>query len=451
MSKDEWALVDFANLVAYVPVGVCKFVLDDEFTLLYANQCLYEMWGYTAEQFAEECGNKVLCSILEEERGAISKTIAQVRRTEQNGFRMEHRIVRRDGTLMWALVSGTVISDGEIPSAYGVVVDITDRKQMEERLRIDEERFRLAFTQTDSTIFDYDIATKVMLHADKAAGLYGLSYQTENVPEALVEKKVIHPDSTEVFLEMYRLIRAGAPTASCVMQARKTDGDYAWRKIVMTNIFDSDGVAVRAVGMLEDIDEQMRREKHLLERSQRDPLTGLYNKGTTESHIRKLLERQDENGVLFIIDVDSFKAVNDGCGHLFGDLVLAESACRISALCRHGDVIGRIGGDEFLLYLEGALTNTAAIHKAQKICAAFVSPFSHNGTSAHITCTVGLARCPEDGNAFEILYQKADVALYEAKRQGKNRCCAYEESMNANAHWVPYSNTQIDEPVSLQS
>lgn len=421
--------IDFSDLIAHIPVGVCKFLMDDHYTILYGNQYLYDLFGCTKKQLKEELNNAIVPMFLMEERSSIKEKLKSEFSLGSSGFRLEHRIIRRDNSIIWVLVSGNFTIHNGLPSVYAMVVDITDRKQMEEQLRIDEERFRLALAQTDNTIFDYHIATKVMIHADKSAEAYGLPRQTDNVPDFLVEEKIVHPSSAKVYLEMYHQIREGSPTASCIIQAKTIDGKYAWRKIRMTNIFDQDGNAVRAVGMLEDIDEQTRREELLLERSQRDPLTGLYNKGTTESKIHQLLEKENCSGAFFILDLDAFKEVNDCYGHLFGDLVLSESAYRVSNLFRREDVVGRIGGDEFLIYFENNFEDTTALRKAEEICAAFLEEFSHNDTHTTITCTVGLALCPDHGNSFEALYQKADIALYEAKRKGKNCFCLYTDSM----------------------
>lgn len=432
LSKAQGQPVDFLDLVTHIPVGVCKFLLDDRFTAIYINQALCELLGYTQEQLQCELNNEIARTFPEDNRAFL---VSQPIKEYQSGsafFRMEHRLMRRGGDIIWVLVSGSFTTHNGIPAANAVVVDITEQKQIEEQLRINEERFRLALAQTDSTIFDYDIATKVMMHADKSAEKYGLSYETHNVPDCLVESKLIHPDCAEVFLEMYGKIRAGEPSASCVIQARTTQQHYIWQKITMTNIYDHNGVAVRAVGILEDIDRQTRREARLLEKSQRDTLTGLYNKGVTESRIQTLLCGDSPSGALLIVDLDAFKDVNDQHGHLFGDLVLMESAHRLTTLFRSKDIVGRIGGDEFFIYLDGLQNSEAVLRKANEICTAFTAPFFHNGTSVYVTCSVGVALCPTDGTDFEALYQKADAALYEAKRNGKNQICLYADGMTVS-------------------
>lgn len=425
--KTQWGTldrpIDLLDLVTHIPVGVCKFLLNDDFTLVYGNQMLYSLCGYTQAQFQQELSNGIVHTFFKDERCATVQRLLRDYEAGLSGFRVENRLTRRSGEIIWVLASGSFTTHNGAPAAHGILVDITEQKQIEERLRVNEQRFRLALAQTDSTIFDYDIATKVMIHADKSAEKYGLSYETPNVPECLAENGVVHPDCAQDFLEMYRRIRAGEPTASCVIRARTGGDRYVWQKITLTTIYDQDGTAVRAVGILEDIDEQTRREARLLEQSQCDPLTGLYNKRVTESRIQHLLQEDASSGALFIVDLDSFKDVNDQYGHQFGDMVLLESARRLARLFRKRDVVGRIGGDEFFIYLDGTDEKENVIRKAHEVCEVFSKPFLYNGISKLVTCTVGIARCPADGVSFETLYQKADIALYKAKRNGKNQIC----------------------------
>lgn len=431
-------------IVEQLPTGVCEVALDDGLTLLYANRSFFQMYGYTQEQFRQETGNVLVRTIWPADLAGVRAVLNAAQEAGKEGFESEHRIMRRDGTIQWSLVRGNFAADRR--RIFCVTVDITGRRAMEEALRVNEERFRIALAQTDNTIFDYDIETRRMLHADKAAEKYGLDPWTEDVPDSLVRMGMVHQDSAGEFLEMYRQIRSGAPKASCVVRTRLAGGQYAWRRISMTNVFDGEGKAVRAVGILEDIDVQKRREEDLRRRSERDALTGLYNKGATESRITEILRAvPDKLHALLIVDIDEFKNVNDFHGHPFGDRTLAESARRISALFHSSDVIGRIGGDEFIIFMK-SLRNLGIVRKrGLELCQAFDDLFESNGDTARVTCSVGAAVCPGDGVTFDELYQKADIALYSAKKSGKNTFRLFAPGMDTEA-WTPYSNTIIDAP-----
>lgn len=424
------------DIISYIPVGVCEVLLDDEFTLISGNDLFYDLYGYTAAQMEQELENKVLRMIHLDDRVLIRETLRKAQEAGQNGFEAEHRFLRRDGSILWGLVSGTFVQEQAGKAVVCVVMDITKRKKMEEEMRINEERFRIAFAQIDSTIFDYDIKTRVMIHADKSGEMYGIAHRTENVPDSLVEGGVIHPDTAKVFLEMYHKIRTGAPSASCEVKTHLVEGRYIWRRIMMTNIFDDQGRAVRAVGVLEDIDEQKCREEKLRNRSERDPLTGLYNKGAAERYIKKAISHMPEKaaGAFYIIDVDNFKRINDCYGHLYGDKFLTETAKRIAGMFREEDIAGRIGGDEFVLFILNIKDEQQMAERAEALCIALQKDFSNNGITAQPFCSIGGAFFPRDGKSFEDLYQKADTAMYEAKRHGKRQARMYQEGMKGTAN-----------------
>lgn len=437
---------ELANLIESVPGGICQVAMDDEFTLLYGNDSFYTFYGYTPEQMRKELACKLIKLFYCEDRERVKQSVIDALQEKKKGFEIEHRLVRRNGIVLWILVKGNffVVKNETIINC--VVIDITDRKRIEQELKINEERFRIALASTDNTIFDYDIRARVMVHGEKSAEDYGLTKITENVPESLVKMGVIHKDSTADFLGMYGRIRNGDKMASCVVQVRILTGEYVWRKISMTAIFDEDDKAVRAIGVLEDIDSQMKREEKLRYQSERDTLTNLYNKGATELRVKESLDGQNEESInaLFIIDIDKFKEVNDKYGHMFGDYVLMESAARISRLFHGQDVIGRIGGDEFIVYMSKLPSAETAYKRAGKICASFRQPFVKNNICTQVSSSIGIAFCPINGSTFEELYQKADIALYEAKKNGKNRYEMYQPGMISASEWVPYSRTAID-------
>ena len=115
---------------------------------------------------------------------------------------------------------------------------------------------------------------------------------------------------------------------------------------------DKAGRVVRAVGAILDIDAEKKKAQNLMERAQRDMLTKLYNKGTSQDHIQTVLSgsASREKAALMIIDLDNFKHMNDTMGHLFGDALLSEVAHTIQKQFRSEDIVGRIGGDEFLVF-----------------------------------------------------------------------------------------------------
>ena len=421
------------ELTAKIPCAVCMLIIGEHFSLHFANDEFYYLLKYTEQQLREEKHDYIDELIYDQDIDWLREKINQAINNKDKEIKLENRIVCRDGTVIWLLVKGYFTYHKDSAEMICSFMDITKRKKTEEDVKISEERFRVALAITDSTIFEYDISTKTMIHGDRSAVAYGIQHFTENVPESLLESGVVHPKSADEFLRMYREICEGATTASCLVRTRLVEnGSFVWRKIVMTNIFDDEGRPVQAVGVLEDVDEQVKREERLIYETERDALTGLYNRRFMVSSIDKELQRDDNNGLkaILIIDIDDFKKVNDTKGHLFGDYVLTETAKRISIQYSKEAYVGRIGGDEFIAYYLHAENIEQIQAYAQHIVESFNEEYKSHGNQIKITCSVGYAVYPNDGDNFEKLYQNADTALYVAKQSGKNKVVGYQSLNN---------------------
>lgn len=423
----EEKVKDLETLTANIPGGVCIASVDQNFTIHYGNAGFYTQIGYTKEQFYEEKQNCMGRLIYEKDLESVKSVLKDAISNGRIDVQFEHRIVQRDKTIIWVLVKGQFSYEKRHPELRCLVMDITDRKKIEEEAKISEERFRIALAQTDNTIFEYDIESRVMLHGDRSAESYGLKQYTENVPDSLVENGVIHPDCADDFLSMYQEIRTGSRNASSLVLAKLKSGGYVWRKIIMTAIFDEFGNPVQAVGILEDVDEQIRREAELRRQMEKDILTGLYNRGAFIAKAKQKMERWKEGSIqsLLVLDIDNFKGVNDQYGHVFGDYVLSQSAERITEILLEDNFAGRIGGDEYVVFLSMLHTKEEAVQWAERIVKCFQQPFCDRGMDVFVTCSIGVGIAPYDGQTFEALYQNADSALYAAKRAGKNGVAVY--------------------------
>ena len=131
--------------------------------------------------------------------------------------------------------------------------------------------------------------------------------------------------------------------------------------------------------------------------------------------------------------MDNFKAVNDTLGHMFGDEVLRHVASEIRRKVRTSDIVGRVGGDEFIVFLRNIRSLDAISKKAGEICAAFKSKYSEAIPHGGISCSVGIALYPGDGACYEDLMYKADQALYAAKEKGKNCFAFYDVTFRNRA------------------
>lgn len=171
-----------------------------------------------------------------------------------------------------------------------------------------------------------------------------------------------------------------------------------------------------------------KSNKQLKEKADSDLLTGLGNKLATERRIKEYMANDpDSLAVMFVLDIDNFKKINDTMGHAFGDEVLRELGKQIGVNFRVTDIIGRTGGDEFTIFLKNLKDDSNTIREAQKLEYFFKHFQVGDYVKYSATASIGAAVFPADGSDFETLYKAADAALYKAKKRGKNQLAFFDD------------------------
>ena len=204
-------------------------------------------------------------------------------------------------------------------------------------------------------------------------------------------------------------------------QRRVGENMVRWVHNDIRFIVDVDSQHLCAMLSAKDIDEEKREEQKLVTAAKMDKMTMLYNRETTMESISRILrEEPDYNHVLFMIDVDNFKTLNDTRGHQAGDEFLIDLASEIKHSFRETDIVGRIGGDEFFALMRNVPGDSITLRKAQELLDT-IQEVCEDYTDLNLSSSIGISMYPQDGITLEELYAQADGALYEAKRKGKNR------------------------------
>ncbi len=244
--------------------------------------------------------------------------------------------------------------------------------------------------------------------------------------DKMFEEKFIHEDDIPSYMEMVDSFKKGS-NATEDIRFISVDGLYRYYRIISKIIYDNEGSPIFAVGKGMDIHEQ----KVFEERSQKDLLTDCYNKISAENIISdKLASFRDGTHVYFIVDIDNFKSINDNLGHYFGDQVLREISAGLKAAFREIDVVARIGGDEFIVFVENMYDLEIVKQKAEKILEVYAKTYSGEYKNYSISGSIGIAVYPHDGITYDELYQNADKALNQAKMLGKNRYVIYSDDLD---------------------
>ena len=417
-------------LTANIPGCVQRCKYDGDFTMVYCSDGFYYLTGYTLEEIADLFDNQFLKMIYPHDRETVKQSI-DVQLHTGSVIDIQYRIQKKDGTLVWILERGQLmVESGREPELYSLLIDITDQREIMQELEISNERYQIVLDQSDSMIFDYDILNSTILNSTGGRQIAGGGYAIKNFPESFLKTGMIHPDDIESFRKMFESVKNGEHNAEGECRMKLENGDYLWYNIKITTIFSKEGKAIRAIGRISDITCQKEATQRLLHKAQRDGLTDLLNKIATQNLIEQAL-CDKEPCALYMIDVDHFKEVNDNLGHMFGDAVLADIGGKLKKLFRASDIVGRIGGDEFMVLLKNVDNPALIVEKALAINQCLQQTFN---TCYSISGSVGVAVSPKDGTTYTELYKKADIALYEAKRGGRNRFVLFDSSAESQKH-----------------
>lgn len=194
------------------------------------------------------------------------------------------------------------------------------------------------------------------------------------------------------------------------------------------SFFDEQGNVSKVTGQMYRLGEQWKEKQKLSNEAKKDSMTKLWNHKYTQELIREYMDHDGEKGSFFIIDVDNFKRLNDAMGHHFGDQVILSVARVLQNLFRSSDIVGKMGGDEFVVFMKDEVSLPLIQLKCNEICSA-VSKIYCGEKDYKVSACVGVACYPGDGYTYEELLEKADSALYYVKSVGKNNFAVYNSEI----------------------
>ena len=210
------------------------------------------------------------------------------------------------------------------------------------------------------------------------------------------------------------------------------NGELRWIQDDVRFISNPENGHLLLAFIISDIEAKKQKEQELIRRAETDGLTALYNRDAFLKKAKDVLKKEngpDVKHALFILDVDNFKRLNDTQGHRVGDRFLIEMAAAIRSCFRNTDIIGRLGGDEFLVLMRQIPNNEITaknanelLRKINEVCVPYNIP--------DLSVSIGISNFPTDGTIFEELYDRADEALYRAKKCGKNKFEFFDLSEN---------------------
>ncbi|MGN0505312.1 MAG: EAL domain-containing protein [Lachnospiraceae bacterium] len=439
------------SLVENLPGGIWRIFYNGQtMKLEYASEGIGQITGYSPE----DC-ERINRELLEGKKDIIQDELSFLRVSAEKAFyegkgdREEHQIHCKNGKKRWIELRSSVVSRTEsgVLIQY-VILDINEQKNAEERLR--RERMRLdvvAGLSTDS-IFEYDVEQDTMYYYNQSekflASMFNvpiIEHYTEKILDGSMASALVHEEDEDKIIDLCRQLRSSQKNIYCEMRKQYDKGKYCWIAVEGKRVEGENGQGGMVIGKISNIEERMERETVLKQQSEQDSLTGLYNNKLIREKIsERIAVGARETAYLLIADVDNFKAVNDTMGHLFGDAVLCTFADSLTTFFEEA-LIGRIGGDEFLLYIENI--SSEEIHRrTAEINKKLARIYAEGVHKVKVSASFGLAKCSEH-LSFTEMVERADGALYFLKEHIKGGIMEYREGMRMGEFTVS-AESEID-------
>ncbi|WP_369823235.1 putative bifunctional diguanylate cyclase/phosphodiesterase [Caulobacter sp. UNC279MFTsu5.1] len=339
---------------------------------------------------------------------------------QKDGTSAEPRIWRTE-------FAATLAETGRTLAVIVTARDVSGYAETALKAERDQQRLRMALELDELMVREYDLRT-------------GEIYCSGTSPE--LEKwclfkddplEIVHPDDRERMAELVRNRKDGEAQVF-EFRLNRDDGVETWVRSVGKKFLGADGKPERLVNLFKDITDRRRQTEAVENLAFKDSLTGLPNRAYFNRKFQEAVDASEIMGELFgliMIDVDHFKDINDTLGHDAGDALLKRLAEMLHAAFRAGDTVARLGGDEFAVILRGLHSEADMMRPVNALQDLLRRPIEHGGRSFSVSASIGAALHGDPDADPSHMIKNADIALYRAKDEGRNRSVVFDPSMRS--------------------
>src|SRR5450830_222855 len=352
------------------------------------------------------------------------------------------------GGTTWAIASYILMEYEKNAAVLGWFYDVTDLREAQEALQLSERMAKQSLEELKYQKFALDkhaivavtdVQGRITYANKKFCEISGYSHEELIGQDHAILNSGYHPKG--FFKKMYQTVCNGEVWHDEVCNRAK-DGHFYWVDTTIAPYMGNDGKPQSYISIRTDISQRMAAEEKSNYLALYDSLTSLPNRRLLLDRLSQALAssaRSGKDGALLFIDLDHFKTLNDTLGHDIGDMLLQQAAERLTASVREGDSVSRLGGDEYVVMLEGlseqdieAAAQAEAI--GDKILIALNQPYQLDSHEHHSTASIGITLFNDHKSEIEELLKQADIAMYQAKKSGRNALRFFDPQMQESIH-----------------
>ena len=409
------------------PIGIALIGLDGAWLAI--NAALTQIIGYTEDALADKRFQDITHP---DDLDADLTLLQQLHDGVITTYQLDKRYLHADGHVVWGSLTATLLRDGDGRPLHYIaeVEDITQRRAAAKSLVESEARYRL-LAENSSDVITHSALDGTLLYVSPSyEHVFGLAPDYRLGGPMAADA---HPDDLPAIRETWKTVVAGTPTR-VTFRGRRADGTWVWLESVSEPMREAGtGAIIGVQTSTRDITERRAAEAELERMALSDALTGLANRTLLTDRLHQAqqrLRRDPGHVALLMLDLDRFKLVNDTLGHSVGDALLIEVAQRLQHCARPTDTVSRLGGDEFIVLLDRLSDYAQAEQIAERLLEVLREPMVlANLEPMEIRGSIGIAVTSDPEHPADSLYREADLALYRAKDQGRDRYSLFDAGL----------------------
>jgi len=427
------------SLFTYNPDSVFTLDLEGNFTSV--NGAVCELLLLSEEELLGQHYELALPK-TERERTLIHFEAAKSGRPQSYEVKVTDRVGRLHDL---SITNIPIIIDGEVTGVHGIAKDITEHRANEAKLKV--FRSSVHASVNGVVISEADKKGCPVLYVNPAFEKMSGYSMTEMKGQNC--NLLQGPDTDpKVVAEIRKALQEKREIKTVIRNYRK-DGSMFWNELLIAPVKGTDNKVTHFIGLQSDITERIQREDALAFYASHDSLTRLANRNAMEERLQELVSDDTEQSVFVLfIDLDGFKPINDSLGHYLGDEVLIETAQRLQKVISAPNLLCRFGGDEFVAVVHNRETAEQINGLCTRVLAIFEEPFRIGEVEVSLSAAIGVATNDIQFKHPMELTQRADVAMYEAKKRGGNSVCWYSEKLDEGLGYKVALRTRIQEALT---
>lgn len=412
------------ELLQSAPGGVAKLAFDDMLTILFATDTFYSVIKNVADKAVAKAPLGLLRIVYSADIIYVTQQLALQKHRKDNMISFNFRTLQQDGSFKWVMITGSrmqeIYQSGNktVPVYSCIAMDVTDFMVQYKKLEQTADYQRIITELSKDLYFEYEIATDTLSFSELFREVFGKDAVMQGFRKRLEKTKIIYSDELPAVVRIFNSMMSGRKQARFELRLIPKDGNPSWYLCYASIIYDENRNPHKVVGKLSTTNHVMRETEEAIPFvPQFDPLTSVCTKDSAETMINEAIKKQDADALaaFLLIDIRNYKNINEIRRAINGENILSSVGSILKEHFRTTDIIGRVGLNEFVVYMKNIASDNIAYEKADKVCKAIESIYSYEHTKNSIAASIGIV-FSKGVLEYQTLLENANTAVVMAKK-----------------------------------